>query len=539
MIASIEFKKTGYFSSLICDYLEEKPQLKRFYDKFPSIANLELQAKEKTQVYSKKNRAILVKALRQQYQNIEISEAVSNNLNILENPNTVTITTGHQLNLFSGPLYFVYKILSVVNLCEQLNHQKTDLNYVPVYWMATEDHDFLEINHFNFKGKKIQWNYEAGLENKNGYVGEFSTNGLDQVFELFEKELGVGKNAKRLKELFAKAYLQHKNLTEASRFLVNELFKDYGVIVVDGNDKILKELYIPYLKNELTTNISFQEVSKTAIALSKLDYKVQVNPREINLFYGIKGLRSRIEKQEDGSYIVVDEKISWKDFSALQVEIENYPERFSPNVLLRPLYQEVILPNIAYIGGGGELAYWFQLKEMFAQHQVPFPNLILRDSVLLVKEKTKQKLERLDISLSKLFRKQNDLINWRIRKISNISIDFSEQRKALQKQFEDLKKLATETDKSFIGSVNAQETKQLKGLKVLEKRLLKAQRRKLKDEVNRVVLLQNELFPQQSLQERKANFSEFYLEYGESFIKTLKEKLNPLDTSFKIIFMED
>lgn len=535
MITSIDFKQTGYFSALVCDYLAQKPQLDAFYDKFPSIENLEIQAQEKSILYSKDTRKVLVDALSKQYTSLTIPEAVSNNLELLSKPQTLTITTGHQLNLFSGPLYFIYKIFSVINLCEQLNEKQSAFNYVPIYWMATEDHDFLEINYFNFKGKKIQWNYEAGLQNENGYVGEYPTEELSSVFELFEKELGIGENAKKLKELFSKAYLGHKNLADATRYLVNELFKDYGLIIVDGNDVALKQLYIPNIISELENNFSFKNVSDVSNKLSAKGYKIQVNPREINLFYGVKGIRSRIELLPNGKYTVVDTNIFWQHLEELKVEIKKYPERFSPNVLLRPLYQEVILPNIAYVGGGGELAYWFQLKKIFIPHQIPFPVLILRDSVLLVDQKTSKKLIKLNIPVSKLFKKQNDLINWRIRKISNISINFSEQQKILEKQFEDLKVLAQQTDASFLGAVKAQEVKQIKGLQYLEKRLLKAQRKKMKDEVSRVVALQNILFPQQSLQERKSNFAEFYLEYGDDFFQVLKKSLDPLSMEFKII----
>ncbi len=535
MTSRVEFEKTGYFSSLINDYIAEKESLKSFYDKFPSVENLKLQAAEKSASFSNENRTVLVEALRNQYTAIEVSPAVKEHLHLLEKSNTVTITTGHQLNLFSGPLYFVYKIFSVINLCERLNKEKSAYNYVPVYWMATEDHDFLEINYFNFKGKKIQWNYSEGLQNDNGYVGEYPLEGLQEIADLFEQELGIGDNAQYLIEIFRKAYLNHQTLAAATRYFVNTLFETYGLLILDGNDKALKTLYVPNILNELNKNFSFENANKTVNQLAENGYKIQVNPREVNLFYGIKGLRNRIEKAPDGKFIVVDTAIEWQNFEALEKEVKSHPERFSPNVLLRPLYQEVILPNIAYVGGGGELAYWLQLKEVFEAHKEHFPILILRDSVLIIDAKTEKKRKKLNIPILKLFKKQNDLINWRIREISNIPIDFSVQKETLEKQFEDLKDIAGITDKSFLGAVNAQQAKQLKGLDKLEKRLLKAQRLKLKDEVERVVMLQNQLFPQQSLQERKSNFSEFYSAYGEAFFDKLKDHLDPLDMKFKII----
>jgi bacillithiol biosynthesis cysteine-adding enzyme BshC len=263
---------------------------------------------------------------------------------------------------------------------------------------------------------------------------------------------------------------------------------------------------------------------------------VQVNPREINLFYLANGLRERIIEQE-GRYLVKTTEISWSHDEILR-ELLEYPELFSPNVVLRPLYEEVILPNLCYIGGGGELAYWFELKEFFEAVKVPFPILLLRNSALIETERQNQKRQKLDISQADLFLKQHELINRKVRKISNIDIDFSPQKEHLVQQFQNMYRLAEQTDRTFLNAVKAEEVKQLKGLDHLEKRLLKAQKRKLKDEVARIATLQNELFPNKSLQERQTNFSEMYLEYGEDLIPALIENLKPLELKFKIITFE-
>ena len=182
---------------------------------------------------------------------------------------------------------------------------------------------------------------------------------------------------------------------------------------------------------------------------------------------------------------------------------------------MRPLYQEVILPNLCYIGGGGELAYWFQLQSNFEANKVTFPILLLRNSVLIKTKQQTEKLDKLGISDKDLFLKRNSFINKKVREISNIDIDFSEQIKHLKAQFKDLYELAEQTDQSFVGAVAAQEKKQINGLEHLEKRLLTAQKRKLKDQVVRMTALQYQLFPNHSLQERNTNFSELYLEFGD------------------------
>ncbi|MGB1211393.1 MAG: bacillithiol biosynthesis protein BshC, partial [Lacinutrix venerupis] len=203
--------------------------------------------------------------------------------------------------------------------------------------------------------------------------------------------------------------------------------------------------------------------------------------------------------------------------------------------ILRPLYQEVILPNLCYIGGGGELAYWFQLKSNFKAHHVVFPMLLLRNSVLIKTKQQAQKLEKLNISNKDIFLKRESFINKKVREISNIDIDFSPQINHLKNQFKDLYNLAKQTDESFVGAVSAQEKKQINGLQNLEKRLLTAQKRKLKDHVMRITDLQNELFPNKSLQERNTNFSELYLEFGEDLIPELIKNLKPLDGEFTVL----
>ena len=216
-------------------------------------------------------------------------------------------------------------------------------------------------------------------------------------------------------------------------------------------------------------------------------------------------------------------------------EVQNHAERFSPNVLIRPLYQEVLLPNLCYIGGGGELAYWLQLKSYFAQSAITFPMLLLRNSVQVISTKQRSKLERLNISLEELFLKQKELLDKKVKENSDLELNFSDKITFLQNQFDALRNVAGQTDPSFIGAVNAQEKKQINGLRNLEKRLLKAEKRRLQELVSRITKLQNELLPNGGLEERQRNFSEYYLEYGPDFLQRIKNGLKPLEGAFTIL----
>lgn len=528
----IPYSETGYFSPLMCDYLAEKDTLKPFYHRFPKLENFEAQIQEKQQssLTDASQRTILSEALVKQYENVNASEATLKNIQKLTSEHTFTITTGHQLNLFTGPLYFLYKIISTINLATTLQEKHPNNHFVPVYWMASEDHDFDEICFFNYKGKKIRWNRDAS-----GAVGELSTEGLAEVLEDFSEKLGISDNAKYLQSLFEDGYVKHDNLTDATRYIANELFKKYGLVIVDGNDKELKKLFIPFVENELFQQTAHKKVLETAEHLTKINdsYKIQVNPREINLFYINDGIRERIIEHE-GVFMVNDTSVRWNS-EQIKAEVHAHPERFSPNALLRPLYQEIILPNLCYIGGGGELAYWLELKSYFEAVNVTFPMLLLRNSAVVKTQKQSEKMEKLNISNRDLFLKKDDFIAKKVKELSKIDIDFTPQKEHLQQQFEDLYKLAEQTDKSFIGAVAAQEKKQLNGLAHLEKRLLTAQKRMLKDKVSRSTEIQEALFPANSLQERKQNFSELYLEYGETLIPTLVKHLQPLSGEFLVL----
>ncbi|MBB4119121.1 bacillithiol biosynthesis cysteine-adding enzyme BshC [Mesonia hippocampi] len=524
----ISYAEISYFSQFIKDYLAQKDQLKTFYHRFPTLDNFKPQLEEKQKNYPEKYRAVLVSSLQEQYKDIAISEATQENITALQNNKTYTVTTGHQLNLATGPLYFLYKIIAAINLSKQLQETYPEYHFVPVYWMATEDHDFEEINHFHTENNTYSWQRKAS-----GAVGELSTEGLEELFTDFAKDVKNSTQGDALIKLLKQAYAQHNNLADATRYLVNKLFGEYGLLIIDANSTSLKKLFIPYIEEELLKQTAIQQITSTTEVLQENGYKAQVTPRAINLFYLKDNLRERIVLEE-GRYNVLETNVSFSKEEIIS-ELYAHPERFSPNVIMRPLYQETILPNLCYIGGGGELAYWLQLKDYFATQQISFPILLLRNSALLLTEKQADKLTNLLATPADIFLPLPTLLTKKTKALSEVEIDFSKQKKHLQQQFNDLYKLAEQTDKSFLGAVSAQEKKQINGLAQLEKRLIKAQKRKYKKELASVNILHEALFPNKQLQERRLNFSVFYQVYGDELIQKLQEHLNPLDLQFTII----
>lgn len=521
---AFDFTDIPFHNSLVKDYLTGELSTEFYGER----ANLEGFRKQiENFQFPMLHREVLVKSLKRQYQDFS-SDLVLNQIASLTQENTYTITTGHQLNLATGPLYFLYKIAHTISLSEYLNSQFPKCHFIPVYWMATEDHDFIEINHFYSKGKKFVWESEQG-----GAVGRFSTEGIDKVLNALKRQHDVASFSDELKELLKDAY-KEKSLAEATRKLAHRLFGDKGLIVIDADCRELKGLAADLWMKELEGDFSANLVASQNSKLEANGYSIQVNPREINLFYLEKNKRTRIVKDGSDQYALADRSICWSK-SELFAEVESHPENISPNVLLRPLYQEKILPNLAYIGGGAELSYWLQLKPIFETVNLRFPILIARNSFLLVDHKTAKKCEALNLNWIHFFKSKDALINFEIRRVSNIDLDFTSAHSNLDEQFNRLRKIATDTDKSFEGAINAQEKKQKKGLYKLEKRLLKAQKRVLSDHVSRVSLLYDLVKPLGNHQERIENFSSFYNQLGQSLIEKLIEESNTIQGKFVVI----
>ena len=525
MTYSLPFEKTNQFNSLVNSYLLKEKQTKSLYNSFPTKNNIIKHSAKKLANY--KNREVLVSVLSKQNQQLTLSKKQTKNLTLLSNKNTVTITTGHQLNLLTGPIYFIYKILQTIKLCDELNTAQDKIKYVPIFWLASEDHDWQEVNHFYYKNQKFESKSEA-----KGCVGEISCDEVKSVFSHFLSQLQEAKYKQQLVDLVNQSYLKENiSLTEATRKLVHELFKEYGLLILDGNDKELKQLAIPFFKDEINNQSVQKNITKTNLLIPK--NQQQATAREINLFYKDKNLRERIVKKDD-LFLVNNQPELVFTKEEINKLIENEPEKFSPNVLMRPVYQEIVLPNVAYVGGGGEIAYWLQLKSYFDSQKIPFPILVPRNSILLLTEKQQKKLEKLKISYSDLFLPINELINKKIKEKSTLKIDFEKIEREVKRIYYFLNKKAQETEKTFGNLVLAQRQKQLNGLAALEKRVLKAEKIKHQETADRIIKIKEELFPNNNLQERTVNFSEFYMELGGDFLDTIYKSIVPIHSNFII-----
>jgi len=523
---------TGHLPSLTLSYFNNEKGLNPFYNRLNKLKNYKAQIEEKQKNFNNIFRDILSKELKVQYQSIPDNGIQLKLITDLSKSNTFTVTTGHQLNLFTGPLYFFYKIIDTIKICENLKTKFPKMNFIPIYWMASEDHDYEEINFFKTAKKQFNWKVKT-----NGIVGDLNTEKLSEVFhemsDFFDKE---NLNVKKMISFFESSYLKNKNLSKATLDLVHKIFGKYGLVILNPNNKSLKKLMIDVFIDEIKESTCYNFVSKTndkLVEFSKGKTKLQVNPRLINLFYIKNNLRSRIEKN-GLVYKVLGSETSFSKDEIIK-EIKNHPERFSPNVLIRPLYQETILPNLAYVGGGSEIAYWLQLKDYFEKKNITFPILSIRNSVLLIHKKHTNNFKKLNLSIEHFFKDNENLLKFYTNKFSKNTIDFTSIKSSISNNFKQLLEVAKLTDFSFTGAVKAQEKKQKNGIDNLEKRLLKAEKKRTKERLDKIISIKTKLFPYNSLQEREINFSEFYQYYGDEFIDLVMKNIDPFDPRFLII----
>lgn len=503
----IPFLKIDSIPSLIKDFL--RGDLSDFSENCFNINNIKTAIDRKKIHYTQEKRNTLARVLAHQYEHFDLSDLQKKNLNSLQNENTFSVVTGHQLNLFSGPSFFVYKILQTIKTVEYINKHLPDYYVVPIFWMASEDHDFEEINHF-----KTDLNHYEIKGHSGGPVGRIKVESNLFIHE-FEKDFRDFVFGTELIEQLKAIYSKGKTLTEATKELAQWLFAEYGLLCIDGDDAELKSQMICIFKDELIHQRLKNESTKKVDYLTEKYGKVQVNPREINLFY-LSENRNRIGFR-NGKYHIVDTD---KLFSEAEVlaELEKNPQNFSPNAVMRPVYQENVLPNLAYIGGNAEVAYWLELKDYFRFLEVPFPILVPRNSMLFLSEKTFNKIEKLGMKITDFFRNFANVVKEQL--INNHPLDslLKSQEQLLKQHFEELKDKAELTDISFRNLVAAEEVRQLKSFQRMQKRLLRAEKIKQNERLQRMETLFYEIHPNRVWQERVYNFSVFYANEGKNWI---------------------
>ncbi len=510
---NLNVKHTRYpsipaFPKLFLDYVSASEKLSGFYRYKPELSSF---GKAIADLSSCKfNRSLLVEVLKEQNGEKECKPSIE----ALLDEKTFTVCTGHQLCLFGGPLFFFYKIISTINLAESLQKKYPQNRFVPVLWLAGEDHDFEEINHIHLFDKKLEWKEKPG-----GPVGRMKTRSLAPVLDELRTTLGDHPKTGELMGIFSEAYLRKESLADATRQLVHCLFGRYGLLVLNADDARLKKEFIPVMRDELTNRFAFRQVSGAIAELNKIGYEAQVNPREINLFFLSENVRTRIE-----------------DPSGYLPRLEREAVSFSPNVVLRTLYQQAILPNIACVGGPAEISYWLEFKKMFEHRNVFFPVLIPRNSVLWEDQRSGAQAKKLGLSAEKLFESEDAIIRDFIER--NSAINLEDEKQKIADEFARLTQKAHAADPTLSAAVVAEMKNVLAAIEKLEAKIRRAEKNKHEASVNQIRKLKEKFFPEGKLQERHESFIPFYLAHGSGWLDALKKNLDPFEKTFTVITEE-
>lgn len=524
----LDYRDTNSFSKILLAYLDNDPALASFAGNRPDLEGFARQLETKA---GKTERAVLVQCLEKQYGTLQQQyPAVAENIRALGDSRTFTVTTGHQLNIFTGPLYFIFKIVTAIRLARDLQAAFPDYRFVPVYWMATEDHDFEEINHARLHGRKLTWNATP-----QGATGRLATESMADVVRQYQQFLGLSENSNKLAKLVEDAYMRHDNLAAATRYLVNGLFGAHGLIILDADEPVLKHQFAPYIEQDILGAHSHDAISRTSAALTAGGFPVQVHAREINFFYLTDTYRERIVRLSDGRFEVLHRGRFFTE-DELRDEIRQFPERFSPNVVMRPLYQELILPNLAYIGGGAEVAYWLQLKACFDHYGIDFPILVPRNSAMITDDSMAVKVLRLDLTFKSIFKDTESLKKEYVRRHTKHRLNLNDEWMEFNAIFSKIRLRAHKIDPSLGPSTDAVRARLKKAINRLEKKLLKADQRNHEDALIQIDRIKEKLFPGGELQERSENFGLLYVRYGDGLIEELLQHFNPLDFKFTILY---
>lgn len=478
--------------------------------------------------YNQNNRQILHSVLKTKYSKLENNSKSNENIDKLLDDNCFTITTGHQLSLLTGPIFFIYKILHVIKECEDLGEIYPNNTFIPVFWMASEDHDFEEVNSISIFGKTLNWE-----TTQTGAVGRMNLSGIPEVIDAF-KDFFRNNKSNELEQILND--FKGKTYGEAFFKFIHSIFSDYGLLIIDGDQKEYKQSFSEIIKNEIETSFSYHSVKKTNEKLEKRNFKIQVNPREINLFYLSNGSRERIIPNAS-NYKIGDKEFTKNEIFEL---IVSEPESISPNVILRPIYQEFLLPNLCYVGGVGELSYWLQLKEVFDASNISFPLIQARTSALWLDSVNSQKLEKFSLKVEDLFKSIHDLKKQIIYNFESSNVDF-ELIDFQYNQFKtDFLSKVDQVDPSLNSKIGAELTKIEKQIENLKNQLEKSIKLKHEKSLVGVEQLKNKLFPNNKLQERSINFFQFCAEgiFSKKLLE-LKKIIQPFDSKFLIIDERD
>jgi len=527
----INFSDIPGHENLFLDYLYEFDNVKKFYKTNLHDKEDYLRVFKKISEQQRTSRELLPGILNSQYSGLNSSSKTTKNISLLSDSKTLAVVTGQQLGILGGPMYTFYKIITAIKLSNFLSERYDDFHFVPVFWLEGDDHDFNEVRSISVvndanDNKKISYDQEIHEEEDRGSVGNTVLNeSLNNFFSELEQNV---RNTEFSPQLFSKLktfYSPGKSFKQSFKELLFWLFDKYGLILFDPQDPKIKSLLKPVFKKEVTDFRVHAEKLVNISAELEESFHAQVKVRPINLFY----------RNEEGRYLIepVENEFRLKhkrkrfSYDELVQSIENQPESFSPNVLLRPICQDYILPTAFYVGGPSEIAYFAQVMPLYDFYKIEAPIIYPRSSATLVEKNITTLLEKFDLKIEDVFRYSDNLKQKVINSVSQNSLDdlFSQAENQIEITFDSLKENLFEFDKTMSDASSKYKQKVSQYLVEFKSKAVEAQKRKHETTLRQIDKILNTLYPNSNLQEREINFVYFMNKYGEEIMNQIFDEL--------------
>lgn len=527
---NLEYDAIDQFSAFDKGFQNRDPKLEPFVGAWPETASLLQRLEERS--FSSEKRHNLVSVLKDQYKSIGQLDRYEDLIDGLNNDSTFTVITAHQPVLFSGPLYVPYKIASAIHLARHLSEAQNERKVVPVFVTGGEDHDFDEMNHLHLYNNRITWDHDSG-----GPVGRFDLSGIDEAIEEIAQILGEPRSDLKVIELIRSCFSGERNYAQAYQDFIIRLFGQYGLLVINMDSESLKKAFIPIMKREIIEKPSKELVEATQKEKSSAGYDPQAFVREVNLFY-IRNKTRSIILPENGGFLLRELEETMTEEDILK-ELDAHPASFSPNVVLRPLYQEYSLPNIAYIGGGGELSYWTERRSQFEAFGIDYPILVRRSSAIHLESFIISRMKDVGLSLDQLTQDKHKVIKSLVSQDTTLDDELKSISKDVMQEFEKLVLLLEDQADSLGKYARSEERKLEKTLENFQTKSFREIKKEYDVKVGKIEKVFDRLFPNNNLQERYSNFLSYLNRHGKAYLDFLVENLDPLKPTVTIIEEED
>jgi bacillithiol synthase len=522
---AVRFTDIPRTSRLFTDFLYDYEKVSQFYTDFGrTVSPL---AEHARQVGAREfDRDRVADALERINRKAGSAELTFKHIEMLRRKGSVAIVTGQQAGLFTGPLYTIHKALTVIKLAACLREQGVEA--VPVFWIASEDHDYEEVNHTRLidpEGNVHTVRYEPGNRPLEVPVGKIELDeGINAALDEFIAQLPPSEFLQQIEQDLRGSYQTGTPFAEAFAKLMARIFKDYGVVLLDPGDEGLKQVAAPlYAKAiERSTEIASALVERSA-ALVKAGYHAQVNTAEdmVPLFIIDEGRRVALT-QRDGRFQVKGSSRSFEKDELAQLALR-CPNCFSPNVTLRPVVQDYLLPTAAYIGGPAEIAYFAQLRAVYEALERPEPCVLPRASFTIVEGRHQKTMEKYDLRLNDFF----EGLHAAVTKVVETSLDrstaaaFAETEKVFNEQLNRLEESLHKADPTLADSLKRSREKVLYQIEHLRTRFIHASARREETTFRQVERAYTTMMPNKNFQERELNTFYFLARYGQSLINEL------------------